>query len=67
MSQEVKEFTAQEALNVLVQAVHFAQSKGAFSLDDAEVINKAVKLFTKKEEAAADNTQAEPAAEVTSL
>jgi len=40
------EFTSVEALNVLVQAVRFAQGKGVYSLEDAEMISKAIKVFT---------------------
>jgi hypothetical protein len=34
-----------EALNVLVQAVNVAQSKGAYSLQEAAVITEAVSTF----------------------
>jgi hypothetical protein len=37
--------TQQQALQVLVDAAKIAQSKGAFSLDDAELVNKAIKAF----------------------
>lgn len=41
----------QQALNVLIKAAQVAQSKGAFTLDDAEMVNKAIKTFLPKDEA----------------
>jgi hypothetical protein len=35
----------QQALQVLVDAARIAQSKGIFTLDDAELVNKAIKAF----------------------
>jgi len=35
----------QQALQILVDAAKIAQSKGVFSLDDAELVNKAIKAF----------------------
>ena len=35
----------QEALQVLVDAARMGQAKGIFSLDDAEIVNKAIKAF----------------------
>lgn len=35
----------QQALQVLVDAAKVAQSKGIFTLDDAELVNKAIKAF----------------------
>jgi hypothetical protein len=35
----------QQALQVLVDAARVAQSKGLFTLDDAELVNKAIKAF----------------------
>jgi hypothetical protein len=43
------ELNPQQAISVLIQAVNFAQSKGVYSLEDAEVLSKAVKVFVKKE------------------
>jgi hypothetical protein len=37
--------TQQQALQVLVDAARVAQSKGIFTLDDAELVNKAIKAF----------------------
>jgi hypothetical protein len=38
----------QQALQVLVDAARAAQSKGIFSLDDAELVAKAIRAFTPK-------------------
>lgn len=43
------ELNQQQALNILIKAAQVAQSKGAFTLDDAEVVNKAIKTFVTKE------------------
>jgi hypothetical protein len=53
------ELNPQQAISVLIQAVNFAQSKGVYSLEDAEILSKAVKVFVKKE----DKPAADPAAE----
>lgn len=53
------QFTQEQALSVLVQAVKIAQSKGAFTLEDAEVIAKAVKVFEKPTVAPTTETSAE--------
>lgn len=42
------ELNRQQALQVLVDAARIAQSKGIFTLDDAELVNKAVRAFTPK-------------------
>jgi hypothetical protein len=55
------ELTQEQALSVLVQAVRFAQTKGVFSLEDAEVISKAVKLFFPPEKQEKQEEQAEQA------
>lgn len=44
------ELNPQQAISVLIQAVNFAQSKGVYSLEDAEILSKAVKVFVKKED-----------------
>jgi hypothetical protein len=62
MEQQVSpELNPQQALNVLVQAVKIAQSKGAYTLEDAEVIAKAVKVFAVAE-TPAEGTAETPAA-----
>jgi len=40
-----EKLTQQQALQVLVDAARVAQSKGIFTLDDAELVNKAIKAF----------------------
>jgi hypothetical protein len=35
----------QQALQVLVDAARVAQAKGIFTLDDAELVNKAIRAF----------------------
>lgn len=42
------ELTQQQALQVLVDAARIAQSKGVFTLDDAELVNKAIRAFIPK-------------------
>jgi hypothetical protein len=42
------ELNQQQALQVLVDAARIAQSKGIFTLDDAELVNKAIKAFVPK-------------------
>ena len=46
------EFTQEQALGVLVQAVQIAQKKGAYTLDDSEQIAKAVRVFARTVEKA---------------
>jgi len=40
----------QEAINVLLQVAQLAQSKGIFSLQDAEIVLSAVRVLTPKKE-----------------
>jgi hypothetical protein len=42
------ELNQQQALQVLVDAAKIAQSKGIFTLDDAELVNKAIRAFLPK-------------------
>ena len=66
MTQEAKtqtvptELTQQQAVSILIQAANFAQSKGVFSLDDAAIIAKAVKLFVPATDSAATATGTAP-------
>lgn len=53
------ELNPQQAISVLIQAVNFAQSKGVYSLEDAEILSKAVKVFVKKDAPAETPVQAE--------
>jgi hypothetical protein len=46
-----EQLNPQQALSILIQAVNFAQSKGVYSLEDAEILSKAVKVFVTKNEA----------------
>jgi hypothetical protein len=40
-----QQFTQGQAVNVLIQAARIAQSKGAFTLEDAELVSRAIKVF----------------------
>tara|TARA_B100001057_G_scaffold446969_1_gene486049 strand:+ start:10017 stop:10265 length:249 start_codon:yes stop_codon:yes gene_type:complete len=40
-----QELNQSQALNVLIQAVRIAQGKGAYTLEDAEMVSKAIKVF----------------------
>jgi hypothetical protein len=40
-----QDLTQGQAVNVLIQAARIAQSKGAFSLEDAELVAKAIRVF----------------------
>lgn len=40
-----QELTQGQAVNVLIQAVRIAQAKGAFTLEDAELVAKAIRVF----------------------
>ncbi len=40
-----EKLTQQQALQVLVDAARISQSKGIFSLEDAELVSKAIKAF----------------------
>jgi len=60
---ENQELNQSQAVNVLIQAVRIAQSKGAFTLDDAELVSKAIKVFVPPTDAAL-NTDAEATMEV---
>lgn len=56
------ELNQNQAINVLIQAARIGQSKGAYTLEDAELISKAIKLFTPNQETAEDdavNTESE--------
>jgi hypothetical protein len=41
--------TGQQALNILIQGVQYGQTKGIYSLSDAELISKAVRLFSQEQ------------------
>jgi hypothetical protein len=40
-----QDLTQGQAVNVLIQAARIAQSKGAFSLEDAELVARAIRIF----------------------
>lgn len=40
-----QELTQGQAVNILIQAARIAQSKGAFTLEDAELVAKAIRIF----------------------
>ena len=40
-----QELTQGQAVNVLIQAARIAQGKGAFTLEDAELVSRAIKVF----------------------
>jgi hypothetical protein len=44
------QLSQEQALGVLVQAAKVGQSKGAYSLEDAELIAKAIRVFTPKQQ-----------------
>jgi len=50
------ELTQEQALSVLIQGVRIAQGKGAYSIEDAEIIAKAIKVFVKQPEGEAQAT-----------
>jgi len=47
-----------QAVDVLIQAARLAQAKGAFTLEDAEMVSRAIKVFIPEQPAA--EAQAEP-------
>jgi hypothetical protein len=49
---ENQELTQGQAVNVLIQAARIAQGKGAFSLEDAELVAKAIRVFSPSGDAA---------------
>jgi len=44
-----KDFDQNTALNVLVNAVHVGQSRGAWRLEETEVLLRAIRSFLKKD------------------
>lgn len=43
--ENLQEMNASRAISVLIQGVEIAQKQGAYTLDDAELLSKAVKFF----------------------
>jgi len=50
---EIKDMN--QALNVIISAIDVAQSRGAFKLEEAELLSKAKKMFIKKTDDKLDN------------
>tara|TARA_S200002703_G_scaffold159892_1_gene175302 strand:+ start:169 stop:402 length:234 start_codon:yes stop_codon:yes gene_type:complete len=66
--QNPQEMNQGQAVNVLIQAARIAQAKGAFTLEDAELVAKAIKVFVPPTEEGAEtdtvvNEEAEVATE----
>lgn len=57
MSQETQEMNQGQAVNVLIQAARIAQSKGAFTIEDAEMVAKAIKIFVPPVEEGAEGVE----------
>jgi hypothetical protein len=60
MEKEI-EMNAARAISVLIQGVEIAQQQGAFSLNDAELISKAVKFFRNANQPSAQPVASENA------
>ena len=54
------ELNGQQALNVLIQAVRIAQGKGAYTIEDAELISRAIKVFVPPTAPGAEGTEDDP-------
>ena len=54
------DLNGQQALNVLIQAVRIAQGKGAYTLEDAEIISKAIKIFVPPTPEGEEGTESDP-------
>jgi|TARA_R110000822_G_scaffold288991_1_gene410242 hypothetical protein len=54
------ELNGQQALNVLIQAVRIAQGKGAYTIEDAEIISKAIKIFVPPTPAGEEGATTDP-------
>lgn len=51
-TETTQEMNQSQAINVLIQAARIAQAKGAFTLEDAELVSKAIKVFVPPTEEA---------------
>lgn len=58
-TQETQEMNQGQAVNVLIQAARIAQQKGAFTLEDAEMVSKAIRVFVPPTEATEGNDPVE--------
>ena len=54
------ELNGQQALNVLIQAVRIAQGKGAYTIEDAELISRAIKVFVPPTPAGEEGKETDP-------
>ena len=54
------ELNGQQALNVLIPDVRIAQGKGAYTIEDAELISKAIKVFVPPTAPGAEGTEEDP-------
>ena len=59
MSKETQEMNQGQAVNVLIQAARIAQQKGAFTLEDAEMVSKAIRVFVPPTEETEGNDPVE--------
>lgn len=59
-----QELTQAQAVDVLIQAAKLAQSKGAFTLDDAALVARAIRVFVPAEQQTeSEESTTEPTAE----
>ena len=58
--QQPTQLNGQQALNVLIQAVRIAQGKGAYTIEDAEMISRAIKVFVPPTPAGEEGTEGDP-------
>ena len=54
------ELNGQQALNVLIQAVRIAQGNGAYTIEDAELISRAIKVFVPPTPVGEEGTATDP-------
>ena len=54
------ELNGQQALNVLIQALRIAQGKGAYTIEDAELISRAIKVFVPPTPVGEEGTATDP-------
>ena len=60
MSQTEPVVTNQEsALKILIQGINLAQSRGAYNLSEAGLLDKCIKMFTKRPEEAVQPNEVE--------
>ena len=59
-AQQPTQLNGQQALNVLIQAVRIAQGKGAYTIEDAEMISRAIKVFVPPTPPEEQGTEGDP-------